>query len=103
MLHIVEENHPLAKLKKVGTIRAYLTSLLMFYDFLLTRVTSLANKFCLQEKDFNLIKEFQGRVSNWMKLCAKESATRKAEVHYEDLQSLLTSTQIWNLLNSPVH
>ena len=75
----------------------------MFYNFLLTRATSLANEFGLQEKDFNLIKEFQGRVSNWMKSFTEESATRKAEVHHEDFQSLLTSTQIWNLLNSPLH
>ena len=107
MVHLrrtfVEGNHLLAKPRKVGTIRAYLTSLLMFYSFLLTRETSLANEFGLQEKDFNLIKEFQGRVSNWMKSFTEESATRKAEVHHEDFQSLLTSTQIWNLLNSPFH
>ena len=102
MVHLcctfIEGNHLLAKLKKVGTMRAYLTSLLMFYNFLLTRVTSLANMFCVQKKKFNLIKQFQGRVSNWMKLCAKESATRKAEVHHEDFQSLLTSIQTLELV-----
>ena len=99
----IEGNHLLPKPRKVGTIRAYLTSLLMFYNFLLTRATSLANEFSLQEKDINLIKEFQGRVSNWMKSFTEQSATRKTEVHQQDFQSLLTSDQIWNLLNSPVH
>ena len=107
MVHLrrtfIEGNHLLSKPKKVGTIRAYLTSLLMFYNFMLTRATSLANEFGLQEKDFHLIKEFQGRVSNWMKSFTEESATRKTEVHHLDFQSLLTSTQIWNLFNSPMH
>ena len=75
----------------------------MFYNFLLTRATSLANEFSLQEKDMNLIKEFQGRVSNWMKSFTEQSATRKTEVHRQDFQSLLTSDQIWNLLNLSVH
>ena len=99
----IEGNRLLPKPRKVGTIRAYLTSLLMFYNFLLTRATSLANEFSLQEKDMNLIKEFQGRVSNWMKSFTEQSATRKTEVHRQDFQSLLTSDQIWNLLNSSVH
>ena len=107
MVHLrrtfIEGNHLLAKPKRVGTIRACLTSLLMFYNFLLTRATSLANEFGLQEKDFNLVKEFRGRVSNWMKSFTEESATRKTEVHRQDFQSLLTSTQIWNLLNSSIH
>ena len=70
---------------------------------MLTRATSLTNEFTLQEKDFSLIKEFQGRVSNWMKSFSEESATRKTIVHEQDFRSLLTSTQIWNMLNSPVH
>ena len=37
--------------KCMGTIRAFLTSLLMFYKFMLTRATSLANEFGLQEKN----------------------------------------------------
>lgn len=103
-LTFIEGNHLLAKPKKVGTLRAYLTSLLMFYNFLLSRATSLANEFDdLQEKDFSLVREFQGRVSNWMKSFSEECATRRTQVHREDFQSLLTSTQIWNLLNSPVH
>ena len=69
---------------------------------MLTRATSLANEFSLQEKDRNLIKEFQGRVSNWMKSFTEQSATRKTEVDRQDFQSLLTSDQIWNLLNSSV-
>ena len=107
MVHIrlafIEGNHLLTKPRKVGTLRAYLTALLMFYNFLLTRASSLANEFGLQQNDFSLIKEFQGRVSNWMKSFTEESASRKTEVHHEDFQSLLTSSQMWNLFNSPLH
>ena len=38
-----------------------------------------------------------------MKSFTEEIANRKTEVHHEDFSLLLTSTQIWNLLNSPVH
>ena len=63
----IEGNRLLAKPRKVGTLRAYLTALQMFYIFLLTRATSLAKEFGLEQKDLDLIKEFHGRVSNWMK------------------------------------
>ncbi|CAB4015116.1 Hypothetical predicted protein [Paramuricea clavata] len=107
MVHIrcafIEGNHLLTKPRKVGTLQAYLSALLMFYNFLLTRASSLANKFVFQQNDFSLVKEFQGRVSNWMKSFTEESASRKTEVHQEDFQSLLTSSQMWNLFNSPLH
>ncbi|CAB3977383.1 Hypothetical predicted protein [Paramuricea clavata] len=49
MVHIrrafIEGNHLLTKPRKVGTLRAYLSALLMFYNFLLTRASSLANEF----------------------------------------------------------
>ena len=99
----IEGNRLLAKPRKVGTLRAYLTALQMFYNFLLTRATSLAKEFGLEQKDLDLIKEFHGRVSNWMKSFTEESASRKTEVHHEDFNSLLTRSQIWNLFNSPVH
>jgi integrase len=38
-----------------------------------------------------------------MKSFTEESASRKTEVHHEDFQSLLTSSQMWNLFNSPLH
>ena len=38
-----------------------------------------------------------------MKSFTEEIANRKTEVHREDFSLLLTSTQIWNLLNLPVH
>jgi hypothetical protein len=62
-----------------------------------------ANEFGFHETDFKLVREFQGRVSNWMKSFTEEIANRKTEVHCEDFSLLLTSTQIWNLFNSPVH
>jgi integrase len=37
-----------------------------------------------------------------MKSFTEEIANRKTEVHREDFSLLLTSTQIWNLFNSPV-
>ena len=63
----------------------------------------MANDFGWQQKDFGLIKEFQGRVSNCMKSFTEESTSRKTDVHREDFQSLSTSSQIWNLFNSQVH
>lgn len=99
----IEGNRLLKKPRKVGTLRAYLTALQTFYNFLLTRASSLANEFGFHETDFKLVKEFQGRVSNWMKSFTEEIANRKTEVHREDFSLLLTSTQIWNLFNSPVH
>ena len=38
-----------------------------------------------------------------MKSFTEESPTMKTEVHHLDFQSLLTSTQVWNLLNSPMN
>ena len=75
----------------------------MFYNFLLTRASSLANEFGFEQKYLDLIKELNGRVSNWMKSFTEESASRKTDVHHEDFNSLLTSSQIWNLFNSPLH
>lgn len=98
----IEGNHRLPKPRRVGTLRAY-PSLLMFYDFLLTRASSLINEFDLPQEDFALIKEFQGRVQNWMKSFTEESATRKTEVHQKDYQELLTDSQMGNLFNSPMH
>ena len=107
MVHIrcafIEGNDHLTKPRKVGTLRAYLTALLTFYNFVLTRASSLMNEFGFEEKDFGLVTEFKGRVSNWMKSFTEESANRKTEVHREDFESLLTSSQIWNLFNSSLH
>ena len=107
MVHIhcafIEGNHLLTKPGKVGILRAYLTALLTFYNFLLTQASSLMNEFGFEEKDFGLVTEFEGRVSNRMKSFTKESANRKTEVHREDFKSLLTSSQIWNLFNSSLH
>ena len=75
----------------------------MFYNFLLTRASSLANEFGFEQKYLDLIKELNGRVSNWMTPFTEESASRKTDVHHEDFNSLLTSSQIWNLFNSPLH
>jgi hypothetical protein len=60
MVHIrrafIEGNHLLTKPRKVGTLGAYLSALLMFYNFLLTRASSLANEFGFQQNDFSLEK-----------------------------------------------
>ena len=56
-----------------------------------------------EQKYLDLIKELNGRVSNWMKSFTAESASRKTDVYHEDFNSLLTSSQIWNLFNSPLH
>ena len=107
MVHIrctfVEGNCLLAEPRKVGTLRAYLTALLTFYNFILTRASTLSTEFNFTDKDYDLVKEFQGRVGNWMKSFTIESADRKTEVHQEDFCYLLTSSQMQNLFNSPVH
>ncbi|CAB4015590.1 Hypothetical predicted protein, partial [Paramuricea clavata] len=72
--------------------------LLYEVDETLPNVNLLWNDDAMQN-DFSLIKEFQGRVSNWMRSFTEESARRKTEV----FQSLLTSSQMWNLFNSPLH
>lgn len=107
MVHIrstfIEGNSLLDKPRKVGTLRAYLTALLTFYNFVLTRASTLSREFGISQEDCNLVNEFQGRVSNWMKSFTEESANRRTDVHREDFNLLLTSSQIWNLFNSPLH
>lgn len=107
MVHIrctfIEGNSLLAQPRKVGTLRAYLTALLTFYNFILTRASTLATEFDFTDKDRGLVKEFQGRVANWMKSFTTESADRKTEVHQQDFRFLLTSSQMQNLFNSTVH
>lgn len=107
MVHIrctfIEGNSLLNQPRKVGTIRAYLTALLTFYNFIITRSSTLSTEFQITDKDCGLVKEFQGRVANWMKSFTEEFADRRTEVHQQDFNLLLTSSQMQTLFNSPLH
>lgn len=56
------------------------------------RFSSLMNEFGSVEKNFGLIKEFKGRVSNWMKSFTEESADRRTDIHKKYFESLFTSS-----------
>lgn len=99
----IEGNHLLVKPREVGTLKAYLTAILTFYHFLLTRASTLSEELDITPEDYRLIKEFQGRVSNWMKSFTELSANRRTVVHQQDYGLLLQNSQIWALINSPLH
>lgn len=99
----IEGNPLLEKPRRVGTLRSYLTALLTFYHFLITRATSLSENFGLTQNDINRVKEYIPRVSTWMKSFSDDVADRKVEVHKQDYIELVTSEQYWNLINSPEH
>ena len=63
----------------------------------------MSTKFQITDKDQGLVKEFQGRVANWMKSFTEEFADCKTEVHQKDFDLLLTDSQMQTLFNSPLH
>ena len=107
MVHIrctfIEGNSLLDQPRKVRTLRAYLTALLTFYNLIITRSSALSTEFQITDKDQGLVKEFQGRVANWMKSFTEEFADHKTEVHQKDFDLLLTDSQMQTLFNSPLH
>ena len=63
----------------------------------------MSTKFQITDKNQGLVKEFQGRVANWMKSFTEESIGPSQKVHQKDFDLLLTDSQMQTLFNSPLH